>query len=127
MSDFNWNPDPSFVDKLTNLDSVYLLNGRDWYGYPDPLDLLVCKVERLTNTLVILANGRRFRRKDGLEVASNYEYPAKILPMDTSSIQTRAAAHDRYELCQRVKKIPVSSLTTDQLQRIVNILNENND
>ncbi len=126
MSKFDFHPDPSWLEALEPLDNIYLL--ASYWGnilHDKESEITVAKISRITQTLIVLTEGSKFRRSNGLQVGAiaKGKNPARIFPFTTENIQALAEYHLRKKLIAQIEETNFCSLSTTKLESIVGLIN----
>lgn len=81
----------------------------------------LCKVDRITQTQIILVNGKKFNKNDGKEVTSgSFKYQAVIAsPELVNDLEKQRL---KMEIETKINKGSLNSLDSLQLQKILDIL-----
>ena len=84
--------------------------------------VFVGKVERLTKTLIIV-NGIKFRRSDGIRVADTYGY-CDIKVASEDEIKKVEEEADRLRLAKNLREYNYYSLPLEKLKKIIHFIKE---
>lgn len=83
----------------------------------------VCKVERLTKTLVIV-NGEKFRKADGFSTGHIGYYSSSIIRATEEMIAKVEEENKRDLLINKIKSYPLDKLSTDELENVYELINK---
>lgn len=83
----------------------------------------VCKVERLTKTLVIV-DGEKFRKADGLSTGDRGYYSSSISRATEEMIAKVEEENKRDMLINKIRHYPLDKLSTDELEKVYELINK---